>query len=142
MKAAFPGVRSMECKDIEAVLEQEGLSPLPVEAREHLSACEACRELLADLSAIAVAARRIPAEENPPDRIWVSRREKLEGEEIIGEPKIVMERAAEPWWHGFAQLMRPRVLGMVGAGILVVAGGVYFFNHPAANGRPAEATKT
>lgn len=130
----------MECKDIEAVLEQEGLSPLPVEAREHLSDCEACRELLADLSAIAVAARRIPAEENPPERIWVSLCAQLEAEGIIREPKIVVEPAAAPWWHGFAQLARPRVLAMVSAGILVVAGGVYFSNHRATNGEPAVAT--
>ena len=130
----------MECKDVEAVLEQEGLSPLPAAAREHLSDCESCRELLADLSAIVVAAKHIPAEENPPERVWVALRTQLEAEGIIREPQFVPEAAAEPWWHGFAVLLRPRALAMVSAGILVVAGGLYFSNNHAKGGGPAVAT--
>ena len=132
----------MECKDVEAVFEQEGLSPLPAEAREHLSACESCRELLADLSAVVVAAKRIPAEENPPERVWAALRAQLEAEGIIREPRAVPEPAAEPWWHGFASLLRPRALAMASAVILIVAGGVYFSNDHAKNGGPAVATVT
>jgi hypothetical protein len=120
----------MECKDVEAVLEQEGLSPLPLEAREHLSDCQGCRQLLTDFSAIAVAAKRIPAEENPPERIWISLRAQLEAEGIIRQPQVAIEPVAAPWWQLFAQLLRPRVLAMVGAGVLAVAGGLYYANRP------------
>jgi hypothetical protein len=118
----------MECRDVEAVFEQEGLSPLPAAAREHLAGCEGCRGLLADLSAIAVAAKRIPAEENPPERVWIALQAQLEAEGIIREPRVVDEPA--PRWQGFAQLLRPRVLAMVGAGILAAAAGVYYANRP------------
>jgi hypothetical protein len=125
----------MECKDVEAVLEQDGLSPLPLEARDHLADCEACRDLLADLSAIVVAAKRIPAEENPPERVWVSLRAQLQAEGIIREPQVAVEAVAAPWWEGFARLLRPRALAMVSAGILAMAGGLYFSTkHTKTNG--------
>jgi len=122
----------MECKDVEAVLEQEGLSPLPAAAREHLVGCEGCRERLADLSAIVVAAKRIPAEENPPERIWVSLRAQLEAEGIIRLPRVeVVEPAGLSRWQRFAQVLRPRAaLAVVGAGVLAVAGGLYYMNRP------------
>jgi hypothetical protein len=123
----------MECKDVEGVLEREGLSPLSVVAREHLADCEGCRELLADLSTIAVAAKRIPAEENPPERIWIALREQLEAEGIIREPQVTGEAvAAASWWQGFAPWLRPRALAMVGAGVLAVAGGLYLADRPGA----------
>jgi hypothetical protein len=122
----------MECKDVEAVFEQEGLSPLPLEACEHLADCEGCRGLLADLSAIAVAAKRIPAEENPPERVWISLRAQLKAEGILNEPEVV-EPVAAPWWQGFGLLLRPRALAMVGAGV-AVAGGLYFVNRPKPRG--------
>jgi hypothetical protein len=129
----------MECKDVEAVLEQEGLSPLPLGAREHLADCQGCSALLADLSAIAVAAKRIPAEENPPERIWISLRAQLETEGIIGEPQVAIGPVARPWWQVFAAFLRPRALAMVGAGVLAVAGGVYYGNRPRTVG-PTVAT--
>jgi len=130
----------MECRDVATVLEQEGLSPLPLEARDHLNECEACRDLLADLSAIVVAAKRIPAEENPPERVWVSLRAQLEAEGIIGEAKVAAELvAAEPWWQGLAPFLRPRMLAMVSAGILAVAGGLYISTHHTKTAGPAVA---
>jgi len=131
----------MECRDVEAVLEQDGLSPLPAAAREHLVGCEGCRELLADLSAIVVAAKRIPAEENPPERIWISLSARLEAEGIIRESQAVTVSTAPaaPWWEGFAQWFKPRVLALAGAGVLAVAGGLYWVNHPAKISAPAVA---
>ena len=121
----------MECKDVEAVLELEGLSPLPPAAREHLADCEGCRERLADLSAIVVAAKRIPAEENPPERIWVLLRAHLEAEGFIRQPRVeVVEPTGLSWWQRFAQMLRPRALAVVGAGVLAVAGGLYYMNRP------------
>jgi hypothetical protein len=115
----------MQCKELEAVLEQEGLSPLPLDAREHLSRCSACQGLLADLSAIVVTAKRIPAEVNPPERIWVSLRAQLEAEGIIRETAQIEAQAGESWWQGIAQRFRPRVLATVAASLFVIVGGVY-----------------
>jgi hypothetical protein len=119
----------MQCKELEAVLESEGLSPLPPEAREHLAGCSSCQDLLADLSAVVVAAKRIPAEVTPPDRVWVSIRAQLEAEGIIRDHETVVVPAAAPWWQGFAGLFRPRVLATVGAGLFVVLGSVYVAEH-------------
>jgi hypothetical protein len=124
----------MQCKELEAVFEGEGLSPLPPEAREHLASCTSCQELLADLSAIVVAAKRVPAEVTPPDRVWVSIRAQLEAEGIIRDIEPVLPAAASaPWWLGFADLFRPRVLASVGAGLLVVFGSIYVVEHRGAN---------
>jgi len=127
----------MQCKELEAVLEQEGLSPLPAEAREHLAACTACQDFLADLSAVAVAAKRIPAKVKPPDRIWISIRTQLEAEGIIRDQQVLVAPSVAPWWHGFSQIFRPRALASVGAGLLVVMGGIYL-----AQRRPVTSTPT
>ena len=119
----------MQCKELEAVLESEGLSPLPPEAREHLAGCSNCQDLLADLSAIVVAAKRVPAEVTPPDRIWISVRAQLEAEGIIRDAEPRVPPAPSPWWHGFAELFRPRVLAGVGAGLFLVVGSFYFVEH-------------
>jgi len=126
----------MQCKELEAVLESEGLSPLPPEAREHLAGCTSCQDLLADLSAIVVAAKRVPAEVTPPDRVWVSIRAQLETEGIIRDTEPVApaaSAASAPWWNGFTDLFRPRVLATVGAGLLVVFGGMYVVEHRGSN---------
>jgi hypothetical protein len=120
----------MLCNELEAVLEQHGLSPLPPDAREHLAACPACQDLLADLSAIAVAAKCIPAEVDPPERIWISLRAQLEAEGIIRDPQHVVTSDAVPWWHGFAQSFRLRTLASVGAGLFLVLGSFYLVERP------------
>jgi hypothetical protein len=120
----------MQCKELEAVLEQEGLSPLPLDAREHLAGCAACQDFLADLSAVVVAAKRIPAEVMPPDRIWVSLRAQLEAEGIIRDLEPEVAAKVSPWWQGFAQLFRPRALATVGAGLFLVLGSIYLWKRP------------
>jgi hypothetical protein len=118
----------MRCKELEAVLESEGLNPLPSEAREHLAGCSNCQDLLADLSAVVVAAKRIPAEVAPPDRIWVAIRAQLEAEGIIRDAEPVVTAAA-PWWQSFSEFFRPRVLATVGAGLFVALGSIYVIEH-------------
>jgi hypothetical protein len=119
----------MQCKELEAVLESEGLSPLPSEAREHLAGCSNCQDLLADLSAIVVAAKGVPAEVAPPDRIWVAIRAQLEAEGIIRNAEPVVAAPAAPWWQSFSEFFRPRVLATVGAGLFVVLGSIYVIEH-------------
>jgi hypothetical protein len=118
----------MQCKELEAVLEQEGLSPLPASAREHLAACTTCQDFLADLSAVVVAAKRIPTEVTPPDRIWISIRAQLEAEGVIRDSQSVVP-VTGPWWHGFSELLRLRALAAVGAALFLVLGGVYLMEH-------------
>jgi hypothetical protein len=119
----------MQCKQLEAVLESEGLSPLPSEAREHLAGCSNCQDLLADLSAVVVAAKRIPAEVAPPDRIWVAIRAQLEAEGIIRDAEPVVTGPAAPWWQSFSEFFRLRVLATVGAGLFVALGSIYVIEH-------------
>jgi cell division septation protein DedD len=119
----------MQCKELAAVLESDGLSPLPPEAREHLAGCPTCQDLLADLSAVVVAAKRLPTEVTPPDRIWISIRAQLEAEGIIRDAAPVIAQTPAPWWHGFADLFRPRALATVGAGLFFVLGSIYLVQH-------------
>jgi hypothetical protein len=122
----------MQCKELEAVLEVEGLSPLPPDAREHLARCSSCQDLLADLSALVVAAKRIPAEVTPPDRMWISIRAQLEAEGIICDTASVIVSPA-PWWRGFFPFFRPRALALVGAGLFLFLGSVYLVEHRGGN---------
>jgi hypothetical protein len=119
----------MQCKELEAVLESEGLDSLPSEAREHLAGCTCCQDLFADLSAVVTAAKTLPAEVAPPDRIWVSIRAQLEREGIIRDAEPVVIAPAASWWQGFSELFRPRTLATVGASLFVILGSVYLVKH-------------
>src|SRR5215467_1419491 len=96
----------MQCKEVEVVLEQEGWTPVPEAARAHLAECGSCQGLVEDLTAIVATAHLLPAEVEPPNRIWNSLRAQLEQEGVIKSPAI----KRESWWHGFADLFRTRVL--------------------------------
>jgi hypothetical protein len=112
----------MQCRDVETFLEQEGLIPVPEAAREHLAACSACRELVADMTTIVAAAHELPAEIEPPARVWTALRAQLEAEGIIKMPVIALEHGS--WWQSFAQLLRGRALATAAAGFLIVAAAV------------------
>jgi hypothetical protein len=109
----------MLCKEVETVVEQDGLAPLPKEVSTHLAECRECRNYIADLTSIVDVARKMPSEIAPPDRIWISLRAQLEREGIIREP--VLEPAPEPasWWHGFNQFFRSRTLATATVGMLI-----------------------
>ena len=108
----------MLCKDFAAVLEQEGLDPLPLAARSHLADCSACQNLFADLRVIISSAKVLPAEVDPPQRLWASLRAQMTAEGLIKQsaPSPV-EKAA--WWQGLSTLFKPRVLASAGAGLVV-----------------------
>jgi hypothetical protein len=105
----------MQCKEVEVVLEREGCLPVPEAARAHLVGCNSCRNLIADLTAIIATAHLLPAEVEPPPRVWTSLRTQLEQEGII--------RSATPhsWWLGFSDFFRPRMLATAAVGLLIVA---------------------
>ena len=119
----------MRCKELQAVLEGKGLGPLPLDAQEHLAECPECQDFVGDLSAIVAAARQLPAEVDPPDRVWISLRAQLAAEGIIRE-EIPVELPTHRWWQGVSQFFQPRLLASVGAGLLVVLTSAYFAKRP------------
>jgi hypothetical protein len=115
----------MQCKDVELVLEQEGLEPLPNEARAHLAECRDCRNYIADLTSIVDAAKKLPPEITPPDRIWISLRAQLEEEGIIRTPADVIPVESVSWWQSIGAFFSNRVLATAMVGILIAAAGVF-----------------
>lgn len=114
----------MQCKDVEAVIEREGLAPLPAELNAHLAQCRECRNYVADLTSIVDVARKMPSEIAPPDRIWISLRTQLELEGIIKEPALVPPAEHTSWWQGFTELFRSRALAVATVGSLIVVAAV------------------
>lgn len=122
----------MQCKDFEAVLEQEGLAPLPLAAKSHLAQCSTCQNLFADLSVLVSAAQQLPAEMNPPQRLWVSLRAQMEREGLIKQPRAVAEEKAL-WWQALKTLFKPRVLLTAGA-VLALAFAAFLTVHRSLTG--------
>jgi hypothetical protein len=113
----------MRCEELELVLEQSGGEPLPASAQAHLEGCAMCRQLLVELERIEAVARELPAEVEPPERVWISLRAQLKSEGIIRTPVPSMERAG--WLEAIRALFtRPAVA----AGLLsmVILGAMLF----------------
>src|SRR6266567_4759814 len=119
----------MQCKDIAQVIEQEGFSPLPEAARGHVAGCSVCSSLIADFERILAVAGEIPAEVEPPSRVWVSLRAQLEAEKIIADRGRVIPTVGSPWWQGFGQLIRGRMLATAAVAALIVAAGYVQMTH-------------
>jgi hypothetical protein len=115
----------MQCKDVELVLEQEGLEPLPAEARAHLAECRSCRNYVADLTSIVDVARKLPKEVNPPNRVWLSLRAQLEEEGIIRTQDEVVASPSSSWWQSISAFFGNRVLATSTVGILIAAAAVF-----------------
>lgn len=111
----------MQCKELEAVVEQQGLGPLPEAARAHAAGCSQCRALIADFSTILSVAKEIPGEMEPPARVWLGLCAQLEREGLIREP------AGEPssWWRGWYEFIGGRMLATATVGLLIVAAAVF-----------------
>ena len=119
----------MQCRDVEQALEQEGLEPLPEEARAHLAECAHCQEFITDLELIVSAARELPAEVEPPPRVWVSLRNQLEREGVIwSETPPVKEHFS--WGHAFGQLFRGRALAALTVGAVIAAAAIVQLHRP------------
>jgi|HubBroStandDraft_6_1064221.scaffolds.fasta_scaffold16126_2 hypothetical protein len=115
----------MQCKDVELVLEQEGLEPLPEEARAHLVECRDCRNYIADLTSVIDAAKKLPQEITPPDRVWISLRAQLEEEGIIRTPAEVIPAEPVSLWQSINAFFSNRVLATAMVGILIAAAAVF-----------------
>jgi hypothetical protein len=125
---------TMLCKEVEGVLEQEGFVPVPEAARAHLAGCSSCQSFIADLTAIVAAAHLLPAEVEPPRRVWTSLRVQLE------EEGIIRSGARNAWWMSLYELFRPRVLATAAVGLLIVAAAALQLQRPAT--QPTEARNT
>ncbi len=121
----------MLCKDVEIVVEQEGLAPLPEAARAHVATCSHCREFVADLAAIVSLAKELPAEVEPPARLWLSLQAQLELEGIIKTPVVPAHGGRSSRWLGFNDLFRGRALATAAVGLLIVAAGALQLRQPA-----------
>jgi hypothetical protein len=121
----------MQCRDVEEVLEQEGLAPLPEVVRGHVAGCLQCQGYIADLETIVSSAHELPAEVDPPSRVWVALRTQLELEGVIKEPATAApetERAS--WWSGFGQLFRGRALATLTVGAVLAAAAALQLRQP------------
>lgn len=115
----------MQCKDVELILEQEGLEPLPQEARDHLAECPECRNYVADLTSMVDAANKLPSEIAPPERVWISLRAQLEAEGIIRTPADPVTVATTPWWESIGGFFGNRVLATATVAVLIIAAAVF-----------------
>jgi anti-sigma-K factor RskA len=120
----------MRCSELESVLEREGLAPLSAEAREHLAQCSACGHFVAEVSSIVAMAHDLPAEIEPPARIWISIRAELESEGLIRG--AAREQTTSPWWESIAQLFRNRGLATAAVTAMVLVVALLLFRTPRA----------
>jgi len=87
------------------------------EAAAHLRGCPQCRSIVADLESIRAAAAHLAAAEvEPPVRVWLNLRERLENEGLIRQPGW-MERLSAM----FLTVPRPAIAGAL-LGLFLVAG--------------------
>ena len=131
----------MQCKDVAQSIEQDGLLPLPEAARGHVADCAACSSLVADFQGILATASQLPSEVEPPSRVWVALRAQLEAEKIIKEPRIAVAAETSPWWHGFGQLIRGRVLAVSAVVVaMIFAAGYFHLTHREPSTAAVDAT--
>ena len=109
----------MQCRELEIVFEREGLAPLPEGAREHLAHCSACKHFIEDVTSIVALAHELPAEIEPPERVWISIRAELEREGAIRIPAGDKNKEASAWWRPFSDLFRHRALATAAVGIVI-----------------------
>lgn len=115
----------LHCQDVAVLIEHEGLSPLPEAAGKHLATCAACRGFVADFHSIVFAAQQLPAEVEPPARVWVSLRAQLAAEGLIREEVAVIQPTPRAhWWEAFSGLLQGRALATAAVGLLIFAAAV------------------
>src|SRR5215469_5650849 len=124
----------MQCIDVEHVIEESGCLELPEAAETHVAGCPSCAALLSDFQAILAAAHQIPAEVEPPARVWSALAAQLKAEGVIRQPEGFVIREKAPWWQGLGQLMRGRLLATAAVAALVLAVGLIQLRRPSGGG--------
>ena len=122
----------MQCEQFEQILEQQDDGGMPEPALAHLEACESCRALSADFSAIHKMALELDTGDTaPPERVWISLRNQLEAERLIRDSRASLPSssyASDRWWGVF---QRPAVAGAFLGLVLAAASMVgYLSNGP------------
>ena len=118
----------MLCRDVEEVLGQEGLAPLPESVRAHVAGCKHCQGYIGDLETILSVAVQLPAEVDPPARVWINLRNQLEQEGIIRG--AVATAGGAPWWSRLGELFRGRALVTATAGLVLAVGAIVQVSQP------------
>ena len=118
----------MQCSELESVLEREELAALSAEAREHLAQCSACGHYVAEVISIVAVAHELPAEIEPPARVWISIQAELEREGVIRD--VPRNRETSSWWQSFAELFRSRGLTTAAVAAMVIIVAVLLFRTP------------
>lgn len=131
----------MQCRDVEEVLEQEGLTPLPEVVRGHVACCRQCQGYIADLETIVSAAHQLPAEVEPPARLWIALRAQLEREGLIKEPVTARKEEPVSWWD-FGTFFRSRAMATVTVGALIATGAILELRQPRELPLPPEVIAT
>src|SRR5215470_8997671 len=127
----------MQCEDFEQVIEERGFAELPEAAQAHAAGCPSCTALVEDFSAILAAAKQIPAEVEPPARVWVALEAQLKAEGVIRQPEVATPGETPPWWKSFGTLIRGRMLATAGVAALVLIAGVYQMRYRTVGPAPA-----
>src|SRR5436309_13595561 len=70
----------MQRKEVQVVFGQDGRAPIPEAARTHLRERSSRKRFVADLPSIISAAHELPAEVDPPARVWASLHAQLAAE--------------------------------------------------------------
>src|SRR5215510_11937829 len=115
----------MQCKDFAQVIEENGFVPLSEAAQAHAAECPTCTALVEDFASILTAASQIPAEVDPPARVWVAIQAQLEAEGVIRQPKMVIPAGSTSWWQGFDRFVRGRMWAAAAVAAVVLVAGVY-----------------
>jgi hypothetical protein len=74
----------MRSKKVQVALEHGGRPPLPEAARAYVRQRSRRQSFVADLTSIISAAHKLPAEVDPPARVWASLHAQLEREGLLG----------------------------------------------------------
>ncbi len=73
----------MQRKEVQVVLDHDGLAPMPEAARAHLRERSSRQSFVEDLRSIVSTAHEPPAEVDPPARVWASLHGQLEEEGML-----------------------------------------------------------
>jgi hypothetical protein len=84
MTSEFNVPEKMTCEEFQSHLPELIASGEDVSQHPHIQECELCRSLLADLEAIALAARELMFVD-PPDTVWEELELKLKAEGPVAE---------------------------------------------------------
>src|SRR6266852_1853319 len=74
----------MRRKKVQVALEHAGRPPLREAVGAQVRERRGCQSFVADLTSIVSAAHKLPAEVDPPARVWASLHAQLEREGILG----------------------------------------------------------